>query len=261
LPEFRRVALTDIDEPQLAARVAMDEEKLAELMQSMQEIGLIQPIILKPAAGRFEIEAGHRRFVAASRLGWAAINALVFSEGEIAVGAAMLAENTMREDLSAAEEAILFQEARERYGLDEAALCARFHVQPNYLADRMRLLRDDPEVFRAILERRIAFSVGRELNKCPDQEMRRYFLDAAIRGETGARVVAQWIRDWRASSLPPQPSSQPAAVPTVESNSEPHRIECVICGGHKDPYNLVTVQIHKWELEQILTAVNTPKEG
>jgi len=251
MPELKQIALADIDEPPLAARVAMDDGKLQELMQSLTSIGLMQPIGVKPRDARYEIEFGHRRFVAATKLGWHHIAALVYSEGEITEGAAMLAENIHREELSAAEEAILFAESQEKYKLDEAGLCKRFHVSPDYLGDRLRLLRDDPVVFESTLKRRINFSVARELNKCNDESHRRYLLDICERSGCSARVAADYVRQWRVSASP-IPTTQPAPSPdTAPAQVEPYRHECALCGGGKDPWNLLTVTVHKWEWKMI----------
>ena len=251
MPELRRIPLRDIDEPTLPVRVSMDEEKLRELCESMSSIGLLNPISLVPRDERYEIEAGHRRFMAARQLKWFDIPALIFQPHEIATGAAMLAENVVREDITAAEEAVLFAQHMDKYNLDEAGLVARFHRSPDYIGDRLRLLRADQDVFNALLERKINFSVARELNKCDDQPQRFYFLDAAIRAQVGARVVAQWVSDWRASrpgvptpALPPEPAAVAQDMPSTE-------IACALCGGSRDPFNLTSIYIHKWELAEI----------
>lgn len=261
MPELKQVALADIDEPPIAARAAMDEGKLTELQMSMAMIGLLSPIGVKVTGPRFEIEYGHRRFVCATRLGWRQINALVYAPGEIAEGAAMLAENNMREELSAAEEALLFAESQEKYSLDEEGLCKRFNVSPDYLGDRMRLLRQDEMVFKALLAREINFSVARELNKCEDEPHRRYLLDIVLRSGCSARVVADYVRQWRVA-LPQNKPTEPApAAPTDAPPVAPYRPECAICGGHRDPYNLVTILIHKWEWEMIQKQLKLVGQG
>lgn len=251
MPELRTIALADIDEPPLAARVAMDEGKLNELMQSLTSIGLMQPIGVKPRDGRFEIEYGHRRFTAAMRLGWHHIMALVYQPNEIVEGAAMLAENIHREELSAAEEALLFAESQEKFGLDEAGLCKRFNVTPDYLGDRLRLLRMGGKVFESALARRINFSVARELNKCEDEQHRNYLLDIAERSGCSARVVTDYVRQWRVSASPVTSTTPAPPANTVPTPIEPYRIECALCGGGKDPWNLIDVKLHKWEWEMI----------
>jgi ParB/RepB/Spo0J family partition protein len=260
LPELKRIPLADIDEPELPARAAMDEQKLNELADSMRAIGLLQPICLVHRDARYEIEAGHRRYKAAVMLQWRDVPAIVYEPSEIVSGAAMLAENVEREDLSAAEEALLFFQSMEKFGLDESGLMARFKRSADYIGDRMRLLRDDPEVFNAALSRKINFSVARELNKCPDESMRRYFLHQAIIGEVGSRTVAGWLRDWRANTSPTPDAGPTVSTPVPVPDAIDGRPRCEFCGGDRDPYNLVSIYVHKWELAEIQRVLQRPIE-
>jgi len=258
MSKLAKVLLSEIDQPKLPIRISMDETKMQDLCESMREIGLLQPIGLKTVDGRYEIEFGHRRFIAASRLKWREISAIVFSAKELAVGAAMLAENVEREDITAAEEAVLFAQAMERDKLDEAGLMKRFRRSANYIADRLALLRGDPEIYRAVQERQISFAVGRTLNKCTDEPHRRYLLDAAIRSGASAVCVMGWIDQWRAQATQPQ-----GTVPVFDTTAAPdpildHEISCRLCGGYRDPYNLVSIYVHKWELEEILRVMQRP---
>jgi len=258
MPKLARVLLAQIDEPKLPIRVAMDDRKMQELVESMREIGLLQPIGLRPVDGRFEIEFGHRRWYAARELGWKDISALIFTTKEIVAGAAMLAENVIREDITAAEEALLFAQAREMHGLDEEGLIKRFRRSADYIGERVRLLRQDPQVFDALLKRHISFAVAKELNKCTDESHRRYLLDAAMRGGNSARVVAEWVRQWRAMPTP-QTSAEPVtSQPTPVPDPGDPLIACCFCGGHRDPYNLVSVYIHRWELTEIQKFMQQP---
>jgi len=261
MPELVQVALADIDEPLLPIRVAMDDLKLAELQQSMAEIGLIQPVTVIKDDLRFSLGPGHRRFVAAKNLGWKTITALVYEPAEYNEHAAMLAENRHREDLSAAEEAIWFSEVIEKCKLDEEGACKHFNVTPDYLGDRLRLLRQDEEVFKALLARQINFTVARELNKCEDTAHRRYLLDIAVRSGYSARVIADMVRQWRAHQ-PVQPPTQPAPAPAAPAPvAEPYRVECALCGGGKDPWNLIDVKMHRWEWDLILKRLKEQRGG
>jgi ParB/RepB/Spo0J family partition protein len=251
MPKTRDIPLTEIDEPEIAMRVAMDDTKLAELRESMRTLRLIHPLCVVERDGRYVIEDGHRRYTCACELGWATIRCEVYTPDEIASGAVMVAANRMREDPSAAEEALLFQEHRERYHLDEAQLCARFKVSPDYLGERLRLLRGDQNVFDALLARRITFAVARELNRCEDQAHRRYLLDVAINTGYSSRVMADHVRQWRASLTPQQaqPSPPPQAEPAAPAPE--YRQECCLCGGWRDPWAMESVMIHKAELEML----------
>lgn len=283
MPELRELFTAEIDEPPLPIRMAMDEAKLAELSESMATTGLLQPIAVvqrvtyydanendydsKPAniiteeAVRYEIIAGHRRFIAASRLGWAKIRCVVYQPGDINTRAAMLAENIHREDLSAAEEAVWFAQLLETDAPSEAELCTVVHKSPDYVGDRLRLLRGDPEVFHAVRERTIKFSVARELNKCKSDDLRRVYLDSAIRGGTNARTVAQWVANANATPAPSPPNGADASPPQEQTAPAPFTPTCFFCGGSHDPHNMESVYVHRWERAEIERVIATAKEA
>jgi ParB family chromosome partitioning protein len=251
MPETRHISLAEIDPPELAMRQEMDDIKLTELRESMADLGLIHPLCVVARDGRYVVEDGHRRYVCACDLGWPTIRCEVYTPEEIASGAVMVAANRMREDPSAAEEALLYEKHRALYGLDEAGLCNRFHVTPNYLGERFRLLRCDPQVFDAVLKRRISFAVARELNKCEDETHRRYLLDIAVRTEYSSRVIADMVRQWRKEAAPQAVPGSPS--PQVEQPAPPpaYRPECCLCGGYLDPWRLISVMIHEDELKAL----------
>lgn len=260
MPVLKQLDITRVMPPENPMRFSMDDEKMQALMDSMRNLGLLQPIGVVDRGETFTVEFGHRRYIAATRLEWRTIAAMVYSENEIAEGAAMLAENVEREEVTAAEEAIMFAEAQERFGLDEAGLCARFKKSPYYIGERLELLRKDEMVFKALQERRINFSVARELNRFKKEEDRRYYLDAIMRNGGNARLVASWRQQHEAM---PQPDAAgvPAPEPvTQDTSSPPNPIACVLCGGHKDPWNLVSVYIHKYELDQIQKLIKESAE-
>lgn len=258
MPKFAKVLLAEIDEPQTPIRFAMDEAKMDTLCESMKELGLLQPIGLKRKDGRYEIEYGHRRFRAAIALKWKEIPALVFTAKELSEGAAMLAENIEREDITASEEAVLFAEAQETLHIDEAGLMKRFRKSGNYIAERLSLLRSDELVFKAVADRHISFAAAKELNKCTDEGHRRYLLDSAIRSNAGAKVIMGWVCQWKAFLPQPSTIAKLDTPPPPPAPAISHGIECCMCGGFRDPYNLVSVYIHKWELEKIREIMQQP---
>lgn len=258
MPKFSKVLLAMIDEPQNPIRFTMDEAKMQSLCDSMRDIGLLEPIGLKRVGERFEVEYGHRRFRAAIHLGWSEISALIFNSKELTEGAAMLAENIEREEITAAEEAVLFAQAQEQFNLDEAGLCARFKKSPNYISERLKLLRNDEAVYKAVAERRITFAAAKELNKCTDEGHRRYLLDSAIRSDASAKVVMGWVCQWKAYVPSPETIATPEGAPPPPPPVIEHGIECCMCGGFRDPYNLVSVYIHKWELEKLREIMMQP---
>src|SRR5436190_23573460 len=90
--------------------MSMDDEKMQELVNSIRKFGIIQRLILARVGDRYEVVAGHRRYLAATRAGLVAVPADVYPSKEAALEGVKHAENRFREDLSPAEEAAYFQE-------------------------------------------------------------------------------------------------------------------------------------------------------
>ena len=98
-------------------RVHFDEESLAELTASIQQIGVLQPILVRPRESGFELIAGERRWRAAGRAGLATIPALVRDTDDLASVEQALIENLHRQDLTPLEEAAAYQQLIEDFEL------------------------------------------------------------------------------------------------------------------------------------------------
>ena len=92
-------------------RVYFDEELLSELADSVREIGVIQPVLVRSIEnGRFQLIAGERRWRAARRAGLLSVPAIVRQTDDLASVEQALVENLHRQDLTALEEAAAYQQ-------------------------------------------------------------------------------------------------------------------------------------------------------
>lgn len=271
MPELSNIALDRILEPPAPMRVSMDEQALYELRDSIRALGLLQPIIVVPVTPtmpegeitvefgtpppnlvpplKYEIVAGHRRFLAARLVPLAEMPCMVYTDGSLAKEAAMLAENVYRQDVTAAEEGFFYCELVEKHTLTEAQLCAMVKQSPDYIYARMDMVRTDEVVARLNAARKINFTVCKELMKCKDVEHRRYLATmAAESGATGPVVkswVAQFVAQQQGALEPPPAVVMPdAGTPPVENT-----MKCWCCGGDKDPQNLRLIYLHWYEME------------
>lgn len=282
-PNYARIPLDRILEPELPARAQMDDHHMTDLIESMRAVGQIVPVTVEKHEGMYELITGHRRFLAARTLAWPDLAAIVYAEGSALKLAQMAHENAMREPLNPAEEAIWMAQAQEQLKLDEAGLVNLFKRSADYIAGRLALLRGDPDVFGAVQRGEISLGVAHQLNRVTEEGMRRYYLDAARRTSPPARVVGQWVTDWKSqqAALAPLGTSgapaegsltagegQPlagdgagAAVPGSAPAVPAPFFGCALCGGDRDPYNLVNVTVHRWEWEMILKQVEKAAKG
>lgn len=196
----------------------MDEDKLDELAVSIRAIGLQQPMIVARLGERYEVIAGHRRRLACARAGLAAAPCIVYPDKTAALESVKYAENRFREDLNPADEAIWFSELLERdCGGDIEKLAGLVGEKLSYINNRLLLFGGDPDVFQALRDGKIKIGVAHEINKCPDPEYRRYYLEHAVRGGATVAVVNGWITEWKnmyAERAPVQ-AGEPSTAPSV----------------------------------------------
>ena len=100
-------------------RDRVDEEALAPLVASVEQLGVLQPILVRPAGvgGRYELIAGERRWRAARQAGLATVPALVRTADDLGSLEQALVENLHREDLTALEEAAAYQQLVDDFGM------------------------------------------------------------------------------------------------------------------------------------------------
>ena len=249
---IQQIPLDLLAEPEIPMRGSMDEASFLELKESMLQLGLLYPLIVFAKDGGYEVVDGHRRLLAARELKYLSLPCLIFRGEETAREAAKLHTMIVREALNTAEEAVYIVQLIDKYKLDEEGICKMMHRSPDYIGDRLRLLRQDKTIFTALRNKQISFATARELNKCEDENMRRYYLDAAIRSGCASRVVTEWIQNWRLGRATVDANPQVTAAPTPAPAGEVYWDHCELCGGDRDPGNLITIRVHKWEWEAFM---------
>ncbi|MCP5395686.1 MAG: ParB/RepB/Spo0J family partition protein [Sphingomonadaceae bacterium] len=122
-------------------RKYFDEEALAELAASIEQRGVIQPVIVRPlAGGRYQLVAGERRWRAAQKARLHEIPALIRDLSEREVMALALIENIQREDLNPVEEARAYHRLSEDEGLTQAEIAKMVDKSRSHVANFQRLL-------------------------------------------------------------------------------------------------------------------------
>ncbi len=136
----RLLPLDLIDPNPAQSRQVFDEAALVELATSIAEHGVLQPIVVRPAADRYQIVAGERRSRAARHAGLVEIPAIIRELTDEQAAYATAIENLQREDLDLEDEARQYQAILTLTGLSQRQLAAQLGVSHNYIADRILLL-------------------------------------------------------------------------------------------------------------------------
>lgn len=252
-PRYEEIALDLIDEPPDPIRREMDPTQLAELAASIETLGQLQPCVVVPVDGRYEIVAGHRRYRALTMLRASTARCLIFSDLADARRAAQLQENTEREQLNVVDEALWVQQICDGFGGDVDRTCDEFKKSRDYIESRLLLARGDQDVLAALAQGAISQAVAKLLNGVDDAGRRLYFLHAAITGGSTARVVAEWIRDWRLAVDAGVVTSPPPTMSTDEPEPAIDRWvpRCFFCEDSEEPHTMITLQIHKHCLKSL----------
>lgn len=141
-----------------------DPESLAELADSLREIGIIQPITLRKIKdGDYQIIAGERRFRAAGIAGLKTIPAYIRTADDENVMAMALIENIQREDLNSMEVALACQNLLEVYKMTQEQLSSRIGKNRATIANYIRLLKLPAEIQVALKNRQIDMGHARAL--------------------------------------------------------------------------------------------------
>jgi ParB family chromosome partitioning protein len=208
--------------------------------------------------------AGHRRYKAACAAGIKEAPCLIFTDATLAKHAAMSAENTLREDVSAAEEAYWYAELIEKFDLTEDQLTKTVRKPLNYIYKRLDLLRGNPAVLEAVKQRELTLSVAEQLNRVDNAEHCAYLTRMAVEGGATARTVMEWVKQYKASGPSPVVDLEPFRKAGEVGQAAVQQTKCFLCGSAAYQANLVWVAIHDFERDQLLAqiqSVATPAGG
>ncbi len=144
-------------------RKSFEEESLKDLTQSIKEKGILQPILVRPKGGAFEIVAGERRYRAAIEAGLDEVPVIKKSLSDAEAFEIALIENIMREDLSPIEEAKGFEKLIKEYHLTHEDISKSVGKSRSYISNTMRLLDLPLKVQHMVSDKKISTGHARAL--------------------------------------------------------------------------------------------------
>lgn len=184
------VPLSLIDANPAQPRTNIRPEALEQLTRSIQESGVVQPILVRPVAnGRFQIIAGERRFRAAEKLGLPTIPAVVRKVADDRVLELALVENIQREELTPIEEALALRRLQDELGLTQEALAGKVGKDRATVANTLRLLRLPAEVREELQQGTLSAGHARALLALEDPGRQLDLAREAIKGGWSVRQV------------------------------------------------------------------------
>jgi ParB family chromosome partitioning protein len=186
-------------------RTSFDEESMNELVRSVEEHGIIQPITVRRAADNsFQLISGERRIRAAEKAGLKRIPAYVRESGDDNLLELALVENIQREDLDAIEVAISYQRLIEEFNLTQEALGDRVGKNRATVANYLRLLNLPAEIQTAIREKKISMGHARALLGIEDKEYQIEVFSKILSQDLSVRQVEGLAKKSRSQETVPE---------------------------------------------------------
>lgn len=182
---FAELPITAITPNLKQPRQVFDEEAMAELVHSITEVGLLQPIVVRSIGGdRYELIMGERRWRASTAAGLTTIPAIVRETGDDAMLRDALLENLHRSQLNPLEEAAAYQQLLDDFGCTHEELSTRIGRSRPQISNTLRLLKLSPAVQRRVAAGVLSAGHARALLGVAD---------AGAQDRLAARVVAEGI--------------------------------------------------------------------
>ena len=209
-----------IDPSPYQPRSRFREDALEELARSIRTSGIVQPLVVRRMANRYQLIAGERRWRAAQRAELARVPAVIRDVPEEMALEMTLVENLQREDLNPVEQARAFQRLTDEFHLTQEQVADRTGKDRATIANAVRLLKLEEPILDLLEEGRVSAGHGRALLAIPDGKVRLALARRVARGGMTVRQVERFAARIlkprvAASRLAPDPNTR-AAIEDLE---------------------------------------------
>lgn len=187
-------------------RTGFDEKQIVELAESIREVGIMQPLLVRERRDHYELIAGERRFRASLSIGFETVPCLVVDVSDEKAFEMGLIENLQREDLNPLEEGRAYQSLIEQFGLTQEKVAERVGKSRPAIANTLRLLNLPLDIQEDILENRLSPGHARAiltLEEAPKQRNLRNIIIAKGLSVRSAEALARKMNKPRKRKPPP----------------------------------------------------------
>lgn len=211
---YREIPIGEISPNPKQPRAVFDEETLEELVHSIREFGLLQPVVVRPTqeAG-FELIMGERRWRAAAKAGLATIPAIVRDTKDDNLLRDALLENIHRVQLNPLEEAHAYQQLLEEFGVTQNELADRIGRSRPQVTNMIRLLRLPVSVQKRVAAGTLSAGHARAILSLEDSEAMDHIADRVIAEGLSVRATEEAVTLYKREGKPAQPVQK---KPTVQ---------------------------------------------
>ncbi len=178
--EIQQIEVTRISPNPNQPRKIFNEDSIIKLADSINQYGIIQPLTVRKVGENYELVAGERRLRAAKELGLSHVPCVVIAINEEKSAEISIIENLIREDLNVFEQAEAIEALIDTYGLTQEQIAAKLSNSQSFVANKLRLLRYNPNEREIILKNNLTERHARALLRVLDPDLRAKLLNRIV---------------------------------------------------------------------------------
>jgi len=244
--QIQLIKMAMIDRPVKIARELIDPERVRELAESIRENGLLQPVLLRPSNGRYEMVAGDRRYLAHKLLNLKEIKAIVRDLDDRETVILRGIENLQRVDLTPSEEGVLYLSLKEEGGLTTKDISKKTGKAHNTITRYINFARCPEWVRRAVDTKQISMLILETLQEIEDPEQFEYYFKMAVSNGINNTTARLWVDDYQKTKLGTYYSDNGGLPPVnVETEAKPVFVTCEVCHGPTEIKNVRNMVVCK----------------
>ena len=191
---FAELPIKDVQPNRWQPRQVFEEEALAELVHSIKEIGLLQPVVVRPKGdGTYELIMGERRWRASQEAGQSTIPAIVRETEDADMLRDALLENLHRSQLNPLEEAAAYGQLLEDFGCTHEELAQRIGRSRPQISNTLRLLKLSPAVQRRVAAGVLSAGHARALLAVEDSEVQEHLAQRVVAEGISVRALEEIV--------------------------------------------------------------------
>ena len=190
---IQQIALSEIVPTPLQPRTEFQSERLNELIDSIRTRGIIQPLIVRKVAGKYELIAGERRWRAAKEVGLTDAPVIIRTATDQEVLELALIENIQRADLNPIEEAVAYNRLAREFGLKQEEIAQKVGKSRAAVANCMRLLELHPQIQTWLAQQRISVGHAKVLLGVKAQDEQLFLAETILRQGCTVRAAEKLI--------------------------------------------------------------------
>lgn len=223
--------IEDIVPNQNQPRKLFDKSAIDELAASIEEKGIIQPLLVrKLGGGKYEIIAGERRFRASQSLGLEKIPVILREADDQETLELALIENLQRRDLNPIEEALAYKELLSKYQYTQDELAKRLGKDRSSIANSLRLLKLPEAIRSQVITGKLSMGHARAILSIDDHDIQLKIVDKVIDNNLSVREIEDLVREMNtepatANITPITSAVTDSQAPVINTLNAPHLVE------------------------------------